>query len=155
MTEANRQSASAFLEALSAAAPYKIRTVLTDNGIQFTLPPRYADGPTAREMTHMFDMRCQKNDREHRLTKIKHPWTHGQVERMNRTPKEAPVKRYHDDSRRQLETHLTDFIKAYNYGTRLKILKGLTPDEYICTLGHSEPKRFTLNPLHQMQGLNS
>jgi len=32
-----RTSASAFLEALIAAVPYKIHTVLTDNGIQFTL----------------------------------------------------------------------------------------------------------------------
>ena len=59
-----RTSASAFLEALIAAVPYKIHTVLTDNGIQFTFPPRYADGPTARYMTHMFDMRCQENDIE-------------------------------------------------------------------------------------------
>lgn len=37
----------------------------------------------------MFDMRCRENGIEHRLTKIKHPWTNGQVERMNRTTKEA------------------------------------------------------------------
>lgn len=48
-------SASAFLVALIAAVPYKIHIVLTDNGIQFTLPPRYADGPTARHVIHMFD----------------------------------------------------------------------------------------------------
>ena len=36
-----RTSASAFLEALIAAVPYKIHTVLTDNGIQFAFPPRY------------------------------------------------------------------------------------------------------------------
>jgi len=42
----------------------------------------------------MFDMRCHENGIEHRLTKIKHPWTNGQVERMNRTIKEATVKRY-------------------------------------------------------------
>jgi Integrase core domain len=41
-----RTSAETFLEALIAAVPYKIHTVLTDNGIQFTFPPRYADGPT-------------------------------------------------------------------------------------------------------------
>ena len=66
-----RTSAAAFLEALIAAVPYKIHTVLTDNGTQFTFPPRYADGPTARYATHMFDLRCQENGIEHRLTKIK------------------------------------------------------------------------------------
>jgi transposase InsO family protein len=125
-----RTSASAFLEALIAVVPYKIHTVLTDNGIRFTFPPRYADGPTARYMTHMFDMRCRENGIEHRLTKIKHPWTNGQVERMNRTIKEATVKRDHYESHDQLETRLADFIDfidAYNYARRLKTLKRLTP----------------------------
>ena len=44
--KANRITASAFLVAVIKAVPYKIHTVLTDNGIQFTFPPRYADGPT-------------------------------------------------------------------------------------------------------------
>jgi len=57
-----RTSASAFLEALIAAVPYKIHTVLTDNGIQFTFPPRYADGPTARYVTHMFDLRFDSHE---------------------------------------------------------------------------------------------
>ena len=149
-----RTSAAAFLEALIAAVPYKIHTVLTDNGIQFTFPPRYADGPTARYATHMFDMRCQENGIEHRLTKIKHPWTNGQVERMNRTIKEATVQRYHYDRHDQLEAHLADFINAYNYARRLKTLKGLTPYEYICKCWTSQPERFKFNPLQQMPGLN-
>lgn len=82
--KANRRMASTFLEALIEAVPYKINIVLTDNGIQFTFPPRYSDGPTATYMTQMFDMRCQQNGIEHRLTKIRHPWTNGQVEKMNR-----------------------------------------------------------------------
>ena len=150
-----RTSASAFLESLIEAVPYKIHTVLTDNGIQFTYPPRYADGPTARYMTHMFDMRCRENGIEHRLTKIKHPWTNGQVERMNRTIKEATVKRYHYESHGQLEKHLIDFINAYNYGRRLKTLKGLTPFEYICKIWTDDPKRFKLNPLQQSLGPNN
>jgi transposase InsO family protein len=150
-----RTSASAFLVNVIEAVPYKIHTVLTDNGIQFTFPPRYADGPTARYMTHMFDMRCRENGIEHRLTKIKHPWTNGQVERMNRTIKEATVKRYHYDNHRQLETHLADFIDAYNYGRRLKTLKGLTPYEYICKTWTKEPGRFKIDPIHQMPGLNT
>ena len=150
-----RTSASAFLTALIEAVPYKIHTVLTDNGIQFTFPPRYADGPTARYMTHMFDMRCRENGIEHRLTKVKHPWTNGQVERMNRTIKEATVQRFHYDDHQQLETHLADFIKAYNFGRRLKTLKGLTPYEFICKSWTSEPNRFRLDPIHQMPGLNT
>ena len=57
--------------------------------------------------------------------------TNGQVGRMNRTIKEATVKRYHYDSHAQLTAHLHDFISACNYGRRLKTLKGLTPYEYI------------------------
>ena len=150
-----RTSASAFLVHVIKVIPYKIHTVLTDNGIQFTFPPRYADGPTAQYMTHMFGMRCRENGIEHRLTKVKHPWTNGQVERMNRTIKEATVKRFHYDNHRQFETHLTDFISAYNYGRRLKTLKGLTPYEYVCKVWTTEPERFMLDPIHQMPGLNN
>ena len=103
----------------------------------------------------MFDMRCHENGIEHRLTKIKHPWTNGQVERMNRTIKEATVQRYHYDRHDQLEAHLAGFINAYNYARRLRTLKGLTPYEYICKCWTSQPERFKLNPLHKMPGLNT
>ncbi len=152
---ANRVTASAFLDALVAAVPYKIHIVLTDNGIQFTFPPRYADGPTAQYITHMFDMRCEENGIEHRLTKVRHPWTNGQVERMNRTIKEATVKRYHYDTHRQLETHLRDFIAAYNYARRLKTLRGLTPYEFICKAWAEQPQPFTSNPHHHPAGPNN
>ena len=98
---------------------------------------------------------CIENGIEHRLTKIKHPWTNGQVERMNRTIKEATVQRFHYDRHDQLETHLADFINAYNYARRLKSLKGLTPYEYIRKCWTSQPEQFKLNPLQKMPGPNS
>ena len=153
--EANRVTASAFLAALVEAVPYNIHTVLTDNGIQFTFPPRYADGPTARFVTHMFDMRCRENGIEHRLTKPNHPWTNGQVERMNRTLKEATVRRYHYDSHDQLRDHLATFLAAYNFAKRLKTLRGLTPHEYICKCWTENPDQFRLNPFHLKLGLNN
>jgi transposase InsO family protein len=152
---ATRVTASAFLEALVAAVPYRIHTVLTDNGIQFRLPPRYANGPTARYLTHMFDLRCAEHGIEHRFTRINHPWTNGQVERMNRTIKDATVKRFHYDSHDQLRRHLQDFVAAYNFGRRLKRLRGLTPYEFICKTWAAEPERFNANPHHQMPGLNT
>src|SRR3954462_3681664 len=153
--KANRVTASAFLVGLVEAVPYKIHTVLTDNGIQFRLPPRHANGPTARYTTHMFDLRCREHGIEHRFTKINHPWTNGQVERMNRTIKDATVKRYHYDDHNQLRRHLADFVDAYNFGRRLKTLKGLTPFEFISKCWTSDPQRFKLNPLQQMPGLNN
>ena len=89
------------------------------------------------------------------MTKPNHPWTNGQVERMNRTIKEATVQRYHYDNHQQLRQHLDDFVGAYNFGRRLKTLKGLTPYEYICRIWTSQPERFNLNPLQQMPVLNS
>jgi hypothetical protein len=71
---------------------------------------------------------------EHRLTKLNHRWTNGQVERMNRTIKDATVKRYNYDSHDQLRTHLADLLAAYNFARRLKTLGGLTPYEYICKI---------------------
>ena len=74
---------------------------------------------------------------------------------MNRTLKEATVRRYHYNSHDELRGHLALFLDAYNYARRLKTLKGLTPYEFICKCWTSEPHRFTLDPIHHMPGLNS
>ena len=154
MKAANTDIACDFLEALVAAVPYKVHTVLTDNGIQFADLPKNRSGPTARFRGHPFDRSCRKFDIEHRLTKPKHPWTNGQVERMNRTIKEATVKRFHYETHAQLTSHLANFVSAYNFARRLKTLKGLTPYEAICKAWTKEPESFNLDPIHQMPGLN-
>ena len=148
--DAGKMVAAQFLRNLIAAVPYTIHTVLTDNGIQFANRTRdkYA-------FHHIFDRVCAENGIEHRLTKLNHPWTNGQVERMNRTIKEATVKRFHYDDHNQLRRHLADFVSAYNFARRLKTLKGLTPYEFICKRWTSEPNRFIINPLQQMPGLNT
>src|SRR5829696_4386279 len=127
----NTVTARAFLDALVAAVPYQIEIVPTDNGIQFADLPKNRSGPTAMFRGHPFDRACRSHGIEHRLTKPNHPWTNGQVERMNRTIKEATVQRYHYDRHDQLRRHLDDFVAAYNFGRRLKTLKGLTPYEFI------------------------
>ncbi|HEY0163932.1 MAG TPA: IS481 family transposase, partial [Sphingomicrobium sp.] len=152
---ANTNTARAFLNALVEAVPYRIDIVLTDNGIQFADLPKNRSGPTALFRGHPFDRACRDHGIEHRLTKPNHPWTNGQVERMNRTIKEATVQRYHYDNHTQLRRHLDDFVAAYNFGRRLKRLRGLTPFEAICKVWTKEPERFRLDPTHQMPGLNT
>src|SRR5215212_4632567 len=162
--KATRRVAGDFLRHLIAAVPYRVHTVLTDNGTHFTTPGNTSSAAPdikaaiARGETvwaHAFEYACAQNDVDHRLTKPRHPWTNGQVERMNRTIKDATVRRYHYESHDQLRQHLADFVMAYNFGRRLKTLKGLTPYEYICKRWTLEPERFRLNPLHQMPGLNT
>jgi transposase InsO family protein len=148
--EANKMVAAQFHRNVMAAIPYKMHTVLTDNGIQFTNRKRdvYA-------FHHSFGRVCHESDIEHRLTKTHHPWTKGPVERMNRTLKEATVKKYYYQPHHHLTEHLYAFLMAYNFAKRLKTLKGLTPDEYICKIWQQEPERFTINPCHHTLGLNS
>jgi integrase-like protein len=76
----------------------------------------------------------------------------GQVERMNRTLKDATVKRYQYDGHDQLRTHLQLFVDAYNHARRLKTLRGLTPYEFICQVWTGEPDRFRLDPSHHIPG---
>jgi transposase-like protein len=148
--QTSKMIAAQFLRNLIQVLPYKAHTILTDNGIQFT--NRKQD---VYAFPHIFDRVCEENEIEHRLTKVNHPWTNGQVERMNRTLKEATVKRYNYQDHHQLKEHLYNFLNAYNFARRLKSLGGLTPYEYVIKTWQKEPKRFKINPCHYTMGLNT
>ncbi|MEM6744705.1 MAG: IS481 family transposase [Pseudomonadota bacterium] len=148
--KAGKMAAAQFLRDLVEAVPYRLHTVLTDNGVQFV-----NRGKDRLALPHIFGRVCVQQGIEHRLTKVNHPWTNGQVERMNRTLKEAAVRRYHYATHEQLRAHLADFLAAYNFARRLKTLGGLTPYEFICKSWTKERQRFTLDPTHQMPGLNT
>lgn len=93
--KADRKTAWEFLQHMREAVPYQVHIILTDNGSQFAEQPRNRNTAYSRPMR--FDMICEANGIEHRLTKPNHPWTNGQVERMNRIIKDATVKRFHYD----------------------------------------------------------
>ena len=48
-----------------------------------------------------------------RLTLPYNPWIDGQVERMNRTHKEATVKKFHYETHDKLKEHLQRFFNAF------------------------------------------
>jgi IS30 family transposase len=146
--QATRPITAEFLRHLIEAVPYRIHIILTDNGIQFTNQQRHRYA-----FKHIFDRLCEANGIEHRLTKPKHPWTNGQVERMNRTLKDATVNRYHYATHQHFKEHLETFLMAYNFARRLKTLKGLTPFEFVCHSWQTEPDRFKFEPSHHILGL--
>jgi transposase InsO family protein len=148
--EANKMIAAQFLRNLIAAVPYTIHTVLTDNGIPCT--NRQRDQYACR---HIFDRVCHEHGIEHRLTQGNHPWTNGQVERMNRTLQHVTVQQDSYRTHQPLKDHLQAFLMADNFAKRLKTLRGLTPYEYICQCWQQEPDRLTINPYHHTLGLNT
>ena len=91
-----KANGAAFLREVVAAFPYRLHTVLTDNGMAFADLPRNRGRYPEIEAVfggHVFDRVCDEHGIEHRLTKPYHPWTNGQAERMNRTVKDATIKR--------------------------------------------------------------
>ncbi len=159
-----RRMAGDFLRRLTAAVPYRIHAVLTDNGTHFTDPAPAVAGrqprsdscaPRAsRSVRTGSSSPCADLDIDHRLTKPNHPWTNGQVERMNRTLKEDTVRRYHYGNHDALSAHLQTSLDAYNFARRLKTPKGRTPFEFIVEKWASEPHRFSANPDHLIPGPN-
>ncbi len=152
---ANTTTGPAFLRSVVAAFPYKIHTVLTDNGIPFADMPKNRAGPTAMLRGHMFDRVCKEFGIEHRLTKPYHPWTNGQAERMNRTIKDATVKAFHYDGLESLKAHVFAFVAAYNFAKHLKALRWRTPFQAIGDAWTKDPSIFKINPNHLIPGAHT
>jgi transposase InsO family protein len=128
--------------------PYRLPTVLTNNGARITPQPhQFLPGE------HNFDRICREYGVEHRLTKPAHLWTNGQVERMSCTIKEATVQRFHYQTTDELNEHLQAFLLAYNHAKRLKTLRGLTPHEFVCAQLSKNPTISTRDPTNLTLGL--
>jgi len=142
--------AADFLRQLIQIVPYKIHKILTDNGVQFTNHNHHVHA-----CPHIFDRVCEEYKIDHRKTQVKHPWTNGQVERMNRTLKDATVQQYYYATHDQLKKHLESYLMAYNFAKRIKALKGKTPWEFIQNQWEKTPELFNFNPSHFFSGPNS
>ena len=99
--------AEEFLRRVLPQIPYKVHKLLSDNGLQFRHLPHHV-----HVGRHPVGQLCDEWGIEQRFTKLVHPWTNDQVERMNRTVKEATIKRFHYETTDQLNTHLQNFGSA-------------------------------------------
>ena len=149
---ATMAAGAAFLQSVVAALPYRVHTVLTDNGVAFAAQARYRSGPTEAYGGHPFGRVCRAHGIRHKLTKPYHPWTNGQAERMVRTLKDATVRAYHYDTHADLATHLQAFVTARNFARHLKALRWRTPYQAVCAAWAADPKPFKLDPHHLIPG---
>jgi len=87
-----------------------VRSVLTDNGLEFTTHHQ--------SKNHSFERLLQEIKIKHRLTRVRHPWTNGACERLNRTLLEefyqVAFRTTIYKSVHQLNDDLNHYIEFYN-----------------------------------------
>ena len=132
--------ARSFLNALHKAAPFKIKTLLTDNGREFT---DRAFGRREKDASgeHEFDALCLALDIDHRLTKPKHPQTNGMVERFNGRLAQV-LKTHRFNSAHDLETTRHRFVWLYNEHLPQRALDLNTPIQALKKWQVSHPDLF-------------
>jgi transposase-like protein len=153
-----KANGAAFLREVVAAFPYRLHTVLTDNGMAFAdLPKNRGRYPEIEALFggHIFDRVCQGHGITHKLTQPYHPWTNGQAERMNRTVKDATIKAFHYPDLEALKAHVLAFVTAYNFAKHLKALRWRTPFQAICDAWIKDPSIFKMDPRHLIPGPNT
>lgn len=88
-----------------------VKSVLTDNGKEFTTHHK--------SKKHSFERVLNELNIKHRLTKVRHPWTNGSVERFQRTTLEefyqVNLRKKIYLSLDELNDDLNNFIENYNY----------------------------------------
>ena len=133
------RAATAFLEAVRAKAPFRIRKLLTDNDKAFTdrLQAK-ARNPSGE---HVFDKLCAKVGIEHRLSPVGRPQTNGMVERFNGRIGEV-LTSHRFDSRADLQTTLKRYCHLYNHHIPQKALHHRTPIQALKDWQHSHPQLF-------------
>ena len=142
-----------FLRGVIKAFPYKIHTVLTDNGMAFADLPKNRNKPIHAFLgMHIFGRVCNENGITHKLTKPYHPWTNGQAERMNRTIKEATIKAFHYPDLQSLKAHVLAFVCAFNFAKHLKALRWKTPYQTVVEAWQKNPAIFKTDPRHLIPG---
>jgi transposase InsO family protein len=146
------ESSLRFLENVYNFFPYKIHRILTDNGAQFTY--KLLKKELRPKRFHPFDIFCKKHDIKHKLTKFAHPWTNGQVEKMNDIIKTATLKLFHYETIEEFSVHLAKFLNYYNFSKKLKSLKYNSPYNIIKKRYKEKPKLFKKNCLHYCVGLD-
>ena len=157
-------NARRFLRDLERACPICIRTILTDNGKEFTdrlfgLRKRAATGE------HEFDTLCAELGIEHRLTPPKSPQSEplsaigprtmasGMVERFNGRIEEV-LQSHHFRSGEELETTLHRYVWLYNQQLPQSALGSKSPLQAMKDWHKLKPELFRKRP-HYLPGCDT
>ena len=145
-------NARRFLRDLERACPIKIKTILTDNGKEFTdrLFGLRKRAPTGN---HEFDKLCAEFDINHRLTPPKSPQTNGMVERFNGRIEDV-LQGHHFKSGEDLEQTILRYVWLYNQQLHQSVLGSRTPLQAMKDWHKIKPELFKKIP-YQLTGCDT
>lgn len=132
--EKTPENALDFCQRLIKIFPFKIQTIQTDNGVEFTYRVQsYAD-----KVPHPLDILCRENNIDRLYSKIASPWFNGCVERVHKTYQHSFYK-YQNKilTLEQAQTEVANFTNYYNQERLHFSLNGDTPIQRLKKLKHS------------------
>ena len=144
-----------FMDKCLAFFPFHITHVLTDNGLEFTNRLIMSKKGNLCTKPSLLDVKCIKNDIDHRLTKPSTPQTNGMVERVNGTIKNNTILKNEYQNVIEMNKDLIAFLCFYNlfrrHGSLRKELKVKTPLNAVQKWFNLKPELFKEKPeiLHQ------
>jgi transposase InsO family protein len=146
----NQSEASSldFLKRLQAACPVRIRTILTDNGAQFT--DRFTSRTKQPSGAHVFDQACAEARIDHRLIPPRHPQTNGMVERFNGRISEL-CQQTRFASAAELEQTLKDYLLAYNHFIPQRAIGHRSPVDALASWYEQHPELFARQVYNQAE----
>lgn len=152
VTDKAADTAARFIKEVHDVCPINIKTILTDNGKEFT--DRFtANGEREPTGAHAFDQTCAELTIEHRLIPPKHPQTNGMVERFNgRVSQLVKTTRFVDAE--DMSTILQQYLKTYNHHIVQRNLDHLTPIKAMKKWYRDKPKLFK-KQVYEQSGLDT
>ena len=140
-------NARGFLRDLERACPMRIRTILTDNGKEFT-DRLFGLRKRAQSGKHEFDRLCADLGIEHRLTPPRSPQTNGMVERFNGRIEDV-LQSHHFRSGEELEVTLYRYVWLYNQQLPQSTLKSKAPLQAMKDCHKLKPVLFKKQPYYR------
>ena len=116
------RAATAFLERVLSALPYRVEAVMTDNDLAFTMRFAYY-----RHRLTRFEQACRSLGIQHRRLRPHAPESNGKVERFIKTIDDECLARTQPPTCAARVGAVDDFVWYYNYQRPHLSLGGLTP----------------------------
>ena len=139
-----------FLRRLEQSAPMRIKTILTDNGSQFT--DRFNSTDKSPSAQPVFDLTCLSTGIEHRPCPLKHPRMNEMVKRLNGRISDI-VKQSRFRSAAELDDTLAHYLVTHNHLIPQRALKHPSPIHALRKWRKNKPELFA-DPIEKQPGLD-